>query len=52
MAGDGAHSWARWIRIADNEPDVMLMLALAVIVEVIANRRHNYVGRASGAHAR
>lgn len=31
-----------WIRIADNEPDVMLMLALAVIVEVIANRRHNY----------
>ena len=31
-----------WIRIADNEPDVLLMLALAVIVEVIANRRHNY----------
>ena len=31
-----------WIRIADNEPDVMLMLALAVIVEVVANRRHNY----------
>jgi uncharacterized protein YxjI len=31
-----------WIRIADDEPDVALMLALAVIVEVIANRRHNY----------
>jgi uncharacterized protein YxjI len=31
-----------WIRIADDEPDVVLMLALAVIIEVIANRRHNY----------
>ena len=31
-----------WIRIADDEPDVPLVLALAVIVEVIANRRHNY----------
>ena len=31
-----------WIRIADDEPDDLLMLALAVIVEVSANRRHNY----------
>jgi uncharacterized protein YxjI len=31
-----------WIRIADDEPDTLLILTLAVIVEVIANRRHNY----------
>jgi uncharacterized protein YxjI len=31
-----------WIQIADAEPDVVLMLALAVIVEVIGNHRHNY----------
>jgi uncharacterized protein YxjI len=31
-----------WIRIADDEPDPVLILALAVIVEVVANRRHNY----------
>jgi uncharacterized protein YxjI len=31
-----------WIRIEDGEPDVALILALAVIIEVIANRRHNY----------
>jgi uncharacterized protein YxjI len=31
-----------WIRIEDDEPDAPLILALAVIIEVIANRRHNY----------
>jgi uncharacterized protein YxjI len=31
-----------WIRIADDEPDAPFILTLAVIVEVIANRRHNY----------
>jgi uncharacterized protein YxjI len=31
-----------WIRIEDDEPDEALVLALAVIIEVIANRRHNY----------
>jgi uncharacterized protein YxjI len=31
-----------WIRIEDDEPDEALILTLAVIVEVIANRRHNY----------
>jgi uncharacterized protein YxjI len=31
-----------WIRIEANEPDEVLVLALAVIIEVIANRRHNY----------
>jgi uncharacterized protein YxjI len=31
-----------WIRIADDEPDAVLILALAVIVELVANHRHNY----------
>ncbi|MFL5489123.1 MAG: LURP-one-related/scramblase family protein [Gemmatimonadaceae bacterium] len=31
-----------WIRIEHDESDAVLILALAVIVEVIANRRHNY----------
>jgi uncharacterized protein YxjI len=31
-----------WIRIEDDEPDPLLILTLGVIVEVIANRRHNY----------
>ena len=31
-----------WIRIEDGETDEVLILALAVIIEVISNRRHNY----------
>jgi uncharacterized protein YxjI len=31
-----------WIRIEDDEKDEALILALAVVIEVIANMRHNY----------
>jgi uncharacterized protein YxjI len=31
-----------WIRIEESEKDEVLILALAVIIEVISNRRHNY----------
>lgn len=31
-----------WIRIEEGEADEVLILALAVIIEVISNRRHNY----------
>jgi uncharacterized protein YxjI len=31
-----------WIRIDDTEPDPVFVLALAVVVEVVTQRRHNY----------
>lgn len=31
-----------WIRIEEGEQDEVLVLALAVVIEVISNRRHNY----------
>jgi len=31
-----------WIRIDDTEKDPVIVLAIAVVIEVVCNRRHNY----------
>ncbi len=31
-----------WIRIEDEEPDPVLVLALTVVIDVVVRRRHNY----------
>ena len=31
-----------WVQIEDDEPDPILVLAIAVVIEVVCNRRHNY----------
>ena len=31
-----------WIRIDDTEKDPIIVLAIAVVIEVVCNRRHNY----------